>query len=83
MIEKEITIIDEDGKELKMEIEFTYTDDATGKEYVFYFDPKNEEELFVAGYDAEGNLYEIESDQEWEKIEKVLEKYSEELEDEE
>ena len=83
MFEKDIIIIDEDGKELKMEIEFTYTDDATGKEYVFYFDPENEEELFVAGYDAEGNLYEIESDEEWAKIEKVLEKYNEELEDEE
>ena len=51
MIEKEIIVIDEDGNELKMEIEFTYTDEATSKEYVFYFDPSNEEELFVAGYD--------------------------------
>ena len=55
MIEKEIFVFDEDGNELKMEIEFTYTDEATSKEYVFYFDPNNEEELFVAGYDEEGN----------------------------
>ena len=82
MIEKEIIIIDEDGNELKMEIEFTYTDEATGKEYVFYFDPKNEEELFVAGYDDEGNLYDIETDEEMDKLEKVLDKYYEDLEEE-
>ena len=79
MIEKEIIIIDEDGNELKMEIEFTYTDEATGKEYVFYFDPQNEDELFVAGYDEEGNLYEIETDEELDKMEKVLDKYYEEM----
>ena len=82
MIEKEIIIIDEDGNELKMEIEFTYTDEATGKEYVFYFDPQNEDELFVAGYDEEGNLYEIETDEELDKMEKVLEKYYEEMDEE-
>jgi len=82
MIEKEIIIIDEDGNELKMEIEFTYTDETTGKEYVFYFDPKDEDELFVAGYDEEGNLYEIETDEELDKMEKVLDKYYEDLEEE-
>ena len=82
MIEKEIIIIDEDGNELKMEIEFTYTDEATGKEYVFYFDPQNEDELFVAGYDEEGNLYEIETDEEMDKMEKVLNKYYEEMDEE-
>lgn len=82
MIEKEIIIIDEDGNELKMEIEFTYTDEATGKEYVFYFDPQNEDELFVAGYDEEGNLYEIETDEELDKMEKVLDKYYEEMDEE-
>ena len=82
MIEKEIIIIDEDGNELKMEIEFTYTDEATGKEYVFYFDPQNEDELFVAGYDENGNLYEIETDEELDKMEKVLDKYYEEMDEE-
>lgn len=82
MIEKEIIIIDEDGNELKMEIEFTYTDEATGKEYVFYFDPANEEELFVAGYDENGNLYDVETDEEMNKLEKVLDKYYEDLDEE-
>ena len=82
MIEKEIIVIDEDGNELKMEIEFTYTDEATSKVYVFYFDPNYEEELFVAGYDEEGNLYEIETDEELDKMEKVLDKYYEETEEE-
>ena len=82
MIEKEIIVIDEDGNELKMEIEFTYTDEATSKEYVFYFDPNNEEELFVAGYDEEGNLYEVEDEEEMNMLEKVLDKYYEEAEEE-
>lgn len=79
MIEKEIIIIDENGNELKMEIEFTYTDEETGKEYVFYFDPADEDELFVASYDNEGNLYDVESDEELDKLEKVLDKYNEEM----
>ena len=83
MIEKEIIIIDEDGNELKMEIEFTYTDEETGKEYVFYYDPANEDELFVAGYDEDGNLYELETEEELDKMEKVLDQYYDQLEDEE
>lgn len=72
-------IKDETGKEIEMEILFTFDDEGTGKQYVVFADPQDEEgEVFASCYDDEGNLLPIETDEEWAMVEEVLGAFGEE-----
>ena len=76
MEENSIVVIDESGKEINMEIVFTYEDEELGKNFVFYFDPSQEDgEVFVSCYDEEGNLSPVEDPEEWKKLEVIFEDY--------
>ena len=49
MEENSIVVIDEMGNEINMEIVFTYEDEDTKKNYVFYLNPDEEDgEVFVS-----------------------------------
>jgi uncharacterized protein YrzB (UPF0473 family) len=79
-----IIITDEEGNETPMEILFTFTDDATQKNYVLYFDPASDSgEVFASVYDEEGNLIQVTSEEEWKMIEEVFDAFNIEHEDEE
>ena len=70
---------DETGKEVEMEILFTFDDDGTRKQYVVFADPNDEEgEVFASCYDDEGNLLPIETEEEWAMVEEVLGAFGEE-----
>lgn len=70
---------DENGKEVEMEILFTFANDETSKQYVVFVDPKDEDgEVFASCYDDDGNLLPIETDEEWEMVEEVLGAFNEE-----
>ena len=72
-------IKDENGKEVAMDILFTFESDETNKKYVIFEDPNDElGEVFAYSYDDEGNLSAIETDEEWEMVEEVLGAFSEE-----
>ena len=72
-------IKDENGKEVAMDILFTFESDETNKKYVVFEDPNDElGEVFAYSYDEEGNLSAIETDEEWEMVEEVLGAFSEE-----
>ena len=72
-------IKDENGKEVAMDILFTFESDDTNKKYVIFEDPNDElGEIFAYAYDDEGNLSAIETDEEWEMVEEVLGAFSEE-----
>jgi uncharacterized protein YrzB (UPF0473 family) len=76
MAQKSFKVVDETGKETQMEVLFTYKHEATGKDYVIYFDPKDEQgNLFAAGYDDKGKLFPVENEAEWKVIEKVTQNY--------
>jgi len=92
MMDKEhLTFIDEDGNEILCEILFTFDSDLFKKSYVlFYPVTENEEddiEVMAASYnpgeDNNGELHPIESDEEWELIERVLKQYEEDNFDDE
>lgn len=73
---------DENGKELEMEILFTFEDEATHKNYVVFQDPEDESgEVFASAYDEEGNLLPVETDEEWKMIEEVLGAFSQDDEE--
>ncbi|OMP67599.1 DUF1292 domain-containing protein [Domibacillus epiphyticus] len=89
--EKQITVIDENGNEQLCEVLFTFDSDEFEKSYVLYFpvgaeEDENEEieihaSSFLPGEDGEdGELQPIESDEEWEMIEEMLNTF---LDDEE
>lgn len=81
--EQHITIIDEDGNEQLCEILFTFESDEFNKSYVLYYPLGSEEtdeehvEIHASSFipnengDA-GNLQPIETDQEWDMIEEML-----------
>ena len=82
--ENQLTVVDENGNELLMEILFTFDSDEYNKSYVVYYPAgaENEDEdgnvdLHVSAYvpskDNEGgDLLPVETDEEWEMIEEVI-----------
>ena len=77
MEEKNFTVIDEEGKELEYEVVLTFNNPENEKSYVIYKLPGEEnEEVFAAVYDEnnkeDGNLQPIETDEEWDMLDEVL-----------
>lgn len=69
-----IVVIDDTGKEIEFEVLFTFENDD--KKYVLYFDPNEDEpNLFASVYDDEGELFEIESPEEWDLVEEVFQSF--------
>lgn len=90
MNENQITLINENGEEQLADILFTFFSDETNKNYVvFSYAGSSEDdeqvEVFAASYENEddlnGQLYPVETDEEWELIESALENYAEESEE--
>ncbi len=81
MEEKNIfTVIDEEGKEVKCEVLFTFDSDETGKHYIIYTDNTTDEDgntkVYASTYNVEGEkmaLGAIETEKEWKIIETILE----------
>ncbi|WP_294561982.1 DUF1292 domain-containing protein [uncultured Traorella sp.] len=70
---------DDNGKEVAMEILFTFANEEMGKQYVVFVDPNDDSgEVFASCYDDEGNLLPIETESEWEMVEEVLGAFNEE-----
>ena len=82
MEDKTLRVIDEQGNEMDYEIVLTFKSDQTGKSYVVYKEPGDSDEVYAASYDETetdgGNLNPIETDEEWDIIEEVLETFQEE-----
>lgn len=85
MEEKTFTVIDENGKEIKYEVVLTFKSEDFDQSYVIYKIPGDEsEEVFAAIFDEDkkdgGNLVQIESEEEWNMLEEVLESFLDEEE---
>lgn len=76
MKEDSIYIIDDQGKEIQMKIYLTF--DANDKQYVVVYEEGNEENLYPFIYDNDGNLYQVEDEEELQLIEEVVAAYEEE-----
>ena len=69
----------ETGKETVMKILFTHHNDENDKDYIFFYDDNDKENIFVMYYENE-DLYELEDDEEYDYADEVLESYLESLE---
>lgn len=77
-------VIDDNNQEIEMEILFTFEKDDKSKSFVVYTNPLDENgEVFASSYDADGNLFPVEDEKEWEMIEEVFGAYNDELGQEE
>ncbi len=80
--DRTLRVVDEEGNEKDFEIVLTFKSDQTGKSYVVYKEPGDSDEVFAASYDENdtdgGALVPIESDEEWDIIEEVLNTFMEE-----
>jgi len=76
--EKQITIQDEEGNKHLMEILFTYEHPERKKKYVFLFEKNNPDEVIAMEYNDNGELFEIESDEEYEEVEEVFNAFNDE-----
>ncbi len=75
--EKQITIVDGEGKEHLMEILFTYENEERGTKYVFFFDPADPENVIPMRYNDDGSLEDIDDEEEYEEVEEVFNAYLE------
>lgn len=76
MNEDKIVVINEDGTEIEMDVLFTFDSDETNKQYVLYYDATKEDgEVYVSSYTAEGELLAITDEKEWDMINEVFETF--------
>ena len=78
-LHQSIMITLDDGSEKQMEILLTYTDKETNRDYVLYYDYNSDDDkVYAFRYDDKGNLFQVETDEEWETIERVFHAYMDE-----
>ena len=76
----QLIVTDKDGNEILLEILFTYEHEERGKKYVFFYEKSNPDEIMVAEYTDEGELIEVEDEEEYGEIEEVFNAFLEENE---
>ncbi|MEH7332774.1 DUF1292 domain-containing protein [Neobacillus drentensis] len=93
--ENQITIVDEEGNEQLFEVLFTFESEEFKKSYVLFtpvgaMDEEDEEGPEIHAYafnptdeGGDGELIPIETDEEWDMVEEMLNTFYEEQEDEE
>lgn len=73
---------DENGQEKKMIILFTFDSKDFDAQYVVFQDPDLDQgDVYASRYDAEGNLLPIETNEEWDMVEEVINTFAEDEED--
>lgn len=79
MDDKTIVVTGDDGKIIEYEIILTFDSPESGKKYVIYKLPEEDEEVLAAVYeeeaDGEGVLTEIQTEEEFEMIQDILDSF--------
>jgi uncharacterized protein YrzB (UPF0473 family) len=91
--ENHITVVDENGNEQLCEVLFTFESEEFGKSYVLYYpigteDDDDEVEIHASAFipsenGEDGELMPIETEEEWDMIEEMLNTFLDEQEDDE
>ena len=75
-----IIFVDDKGQQTELTILFTYKSEERNREYVIFYAESNPDEL-IAGYLDENNeILDIEDDEEYDELDKVIESYFEDQE---
>ncbi len=73
----ELLVTDDEGKEYRFKILFTYENEERQTKYIFFYDPKDEDEVMFARYFEDGHLEYIEDEEEIAEVEEVFAAYNE------
>lgn len=74
-------VTDENGQEKRMIILFTFDSKDFDSQYVVFQDPENDDgDVYASRYDDQGNLLPIETDEEWDMVEEVINTFAEDEE---
>ena len=78
MDENVITVVDEDGNEVEMEVLLTFDDEENEKSYVLLIDPVKNDEIYAYQYTEDGDLFAVEDGEEWNMCVEVLNSFIDE-----
>ena len=67
-----------DARQLTFKVLFTYHSEDFEKDYVFFYEENDEDNIIVYSYDDSNTLYEIEDEEEYKELDEVLQAYDEE-----
>ena len=67
-----------DGRQLTFKVLFTYHSEDFNKDYVFFYQENDEDNIIVYSYDDSNTLHEIEDEEEYKELDEVLQAYDEE-----
>ena len=81
-LDNRIVVVDEEGKEVALNILFTYENEQRNKKYVFVYEDDSPDDVMVFEYTDAGELLQVEDDEEYEEVEEVFNAYIEENEKE-
>ena len=71
--DNEMVVTDSEGKEHLMHILFTYDNEERGCSYVFFYEVgDNKENVIAMRYSEDGELEEIDDDEEYDEVEEVF-----------
>lgn len=77
--EKQMIVYDSEGNERVVEILFTFESEERSCKYVLFFEADNPDEIIAMRYNDEGELCEIDDEDEYAEVEEVLNCYLEDL----
>jgi len=76
--DNEMVVTDAEGKEHLMHILFTYDNEERGTSYVFFYEVGDKDEnVMVMKYSSDGDLEEIDDDEEYDEVEEVFNAWQE------
>lgn len=70
-----IEVEDENGNKKNLTIYFTYYSENFNKDYVIFYDPDDQDSLIACSFDEEGHLFEIESDEEYNELDEIIDEF--------
>lgn len=73
-----IIFVDDEGNRTELLIYFTYKSEERNKKYVVFYDPMMPEELIAGIINDDGTISDIEDDDEYDELDKIIVEYEEE-----
>ncbi len=80
IIDDKVVFIDDEGNRTELKIYFTYKNQENNRNYVFFYDELMPEELIAGRIEEDGTIQDIESDEEYDELDAILEEYESEQE---
>lgn len=78
MDDNKMTIIDDEGREVEVEIVLTFENDADGRQFVLFCAPEDPDTVYAATYTDDGEMEMVEDEEELKMCSEVLNAFEDE-----